>query len=112
MTDRELLKLDAEAAGYLPNRNWTWSDRVGDSGAYRYRVAGDWVEWNPLTDDGDALRLAVMCKLTITYVANEAWPDVIAITGHQITEQVGRDPFAATRRAIGRAAAEIGRSAS
>lgn len=111
MTDREMLEAAAKAAGYLPSQNWTWSDCFGIAGAFRYRLDEDWIEWNPLEDDGDALRLAVTCKLTITYVANETWPDVIAITGHQITEQVGTDPFAATRRAIVRAAAEIGRSA-
>ena len=100
MTDRELLKLAAKAVG-LKYSDLQWSE-----------YESDLVPWDPINDDGDALRLAVMCKLTITYVANETWPDVIAITGHQITEQVGTDPFAATRRAIVRAAAEIGRSAS
>lgn len=107
MTDRELLEAAAKAAGID-----LWHEDVFTSGLTRKVSDNGVLRWNPLTDDGDALRLAVMCKLTITYVANETWPDVIAITGHQITEQVGADPFAATRRAIVRAAAEIGRPAS
>lgn len=113
MTDRELLKLAAEAAGYLPNQNWTWSDRVGASGAYRYRVAGDWVEWNPLTNDGDALRLAVRLRIAV-----DPWgvgAAAVAIVNNRAATaepHYGDDPGRATRRAIVRAAAEMGRSAS
>ena len=94
MTDRELLELAAKAAGKM----------LKADGIYQFD------DWDPLTNDKDAFRLAVKLKMTVTYVANETWPDVIAITGHQITEQVGTDPYAATRRAIVRAAAEIGRN--
>jgi hypothetical protein len=100
MTDRELLELAAKAAEI------EWVDGHENAGL-RNR---DGRVWNPLTDDGDAQRLAVKLKMTVTYVANETWPDVIAITGHQITEQVGSNPYAATRRAIVRAAAELERS--
>ena len=53
--------------------------------------------WNPLTDDGDAFRLAVKCLpfYTLRY-SREDW------------EKCGEDGYAATRRAIVRAAAEIG----
>lgn len=65
--------------------------------------------WNPLTDDGDALRLAV--KLTIhlklcRHSIIAEWSN----TEDDILESRGSDPYAATRRAIVRAAAEIGRS--
>lgn len=60
--------------------------------------------WNPLADDGDALRLAVKLNMHITNSPIDAWvstPQVLAI------EPLGGDKLAATRRAITRAAAEI-----
>lgn len=54
--------------------------------------------WNPLTDDGDALRLAVSCL-----------PFHILKYSAEDYEYCKQDGFAATRRAIVRAAAEIGK---
>lgn len=112
MTDRDLLELAAKAAGWDTNP-WTWSERAE---AFRYCVGGDWVEWNPLTNDGDALRLAVklrMCVLVKTF------PHAVVLEVYNGETQSSRgtladvrfdagNPFAATRRAIVRAAAEIG----
>jgi len=113
MTDRELLELAAKAAGY--GDVWSLDEHpdvtyIGpryDGGTVRYRV------WNPLTDDGDALRLAVKLRdLTI-----DIGPDCAVVEWHRsdasgkrtATELHGPDPYAATRRAIVRAAAEIGK---
>lgn len=64
--------------------------------------------WNPLTDDGDAMRLAV--KLNITWEAYFRFIDDVPVIDCQgEVELQGSDPCAATRRAIVRAAAEIGR---
>jgi len=97
MTDRELLEAAAKAAG-LPWDQWV--------------IDGD-DSWNPLTDDGDALRLAVKLGLLI-----DVWlQQKVCIAGNLGEEVVdakvefGTDPYAATRRAIVRAAAEIGRQA-
>lgn len=98
MTDRELLELAAKAAGY-------WDERFDC-----YKGAAN---WNPLDDDGDALRLAVKLKLLIDTdyccaQANGIWfgrGDENAGVSHDEC-----DPYAATRRAIVKAAAEIGRS--
>ena len=108
MNDREILELAAKAAGYEidfdePVNGWYVNgyDENGDPAAW----------WNPLTDDGDALRLAV--KLHFTILSNEtaSW---IAHGMHKmnIAEEYhnGDDPYAATRRAIVRAAAEIGKT--
>lgn len=63
--------------------------------------------WNPLTDDGDALRLVVKLQLLVDlddegcYVVSEILP---------LRESYSTDPYAATRRAITRAAAEIGKA--
>ena len=64
--------------------------------------------WNPLTDDGDAFRLAVKLNLHIS-----VFVDAIGIgtPGDGYVEfKYESDPCAATRRAIVRAAAEIGRN--
>jgi hypothetical protein len=103
--DNKLLELAAKAAGikgkyYVGNLNDEWVD-----GIVYIREDGQQCVWNPLTDDGDALRLAVRLKLqpfigdvTVTFVLG----DTI------VTERIIDDPYTATRRAIVRAAAKIG----
>ncbi len=70
------------------------------------------VPWNPLEDDGDALRLAV--KLKIDLMVNSDRIDAFAECGNaaEYLYELPRptDPYAAARRAIVRAAAEIGKS--
>lgn len=109
MTDRELLELAAKAAGvelFDDEHGETWRVYHTDpnNGLKRY------TRWNPLTDDGDALRLAV--KLGIAPIQDQKekvcaayWTDV-----HCVHSAYKDDPYAATRRAIVRAAVEIGRS--
>ena len=107
MTDRELLELAAKAAGL---KVWKFYEDHPVDGYPRHsfgmRLGGN--RWNPLTDDGDALRLAV--KLHMSVLSNEtaSW---VATGMHQIVRAEehhdGSDPYAATRRAIVRAAAEI-----
>jgi len=101
MTDRELLERAAKATGWL-----TRPDGYGG-----YLIApetGGWKQWNPLTDDGDALRLAVKLNFRVDagYVG---CADVYGTLGScvQATEVLGGDPYAATRRAIVRAAAAM-----
>jgi hypothetical protein len=111
MTDRELLELAAKAAGY--GDVWSLDEHpdvtyIGpryDGGTVRYRV------WNPLTDDGDALRLTVKLGLAVSVEYQVGSTSVLwgPPTGH-VREDHGTDPYAATRRAIVRAAAEIGRN--
>ena len=103
-TDRELLEMAAKAADY----------QYAKHGGYIV-VDGIPGNWNPLTDDGDALRLAVKLNLRVmpqekcAYV--ESNPDsVLGFASVSEMEMNGDDPYAATRRSIVRAAAEIGRS--
>jgi len=103
-TDRELLELAAKAAGYEVLASPGFEIEIYD---------GEWRKWNPLTDDGDALRLAVKLRLECMYEATELGPCHcqfwIAGEGFkQVTEHLNDDPYAATRRAITRAAAAIG----
>lgn len=92
MSDRELLELAAKAAGEVAG------DWIGNP----HYMNGVLMRWNPLTDDGDALRLAVKLGL---YDLRD------------LPYQEGNDPVwqevpdcAAVRLAIVRAAAEIGRA--
>lgn len=100
MTDRELLELAAKAAGYWNTEFDTWSGAPS-------------LNWNPLTDDGDALRLAVKLYLTVSSCSGVVIverPDVDheGLDYPTFAERVADDAMAATRRAIVRAAAEIG----
>ena len=108
MTDRELLELAAKAAGM---KDGTWFDGYNDEGS----DTGDY--WNPLTDDGDALRLAVKLWLAVWTAVDNGRPPMYALAlggGYPNTiraeELHDTDPYAATRRAIVRAAAEIGKN--
>ena len=105
MTDREMLELAAKAAGY-----YFHGLRIG----FNYENCfvsttndtDDWIIWDPITDDGDALRLAVKLKIHVQPDGRYTWASTFKVNA---TEEVGANPYAATRRAIVRAAAEIGR---
>ena len=107
MTDRELLELAAKAAGYVLGRH-TQKD-------WAFTYGGK--EWNPLTDDGDALRLLVRLG-SAKVAAMEIGPGGTCLSffhpeaDADEMQEPGKpfEPYAATRRAIVRAAAEIGRS--
>jgi len=101
MTDRELLELAAKAAG-MP----THTDGVGFLMAHH-------PSWNPLTDDGDALRLAVKLGIAVQCHLHDGEGYALAGAGeipNAVDIRPNDDPYAATRRAIVRAAAEIGRN--
>jgi hypothetical protein len=107
MTDRELLELAAKAAGI--ELKWHHSGEC----AYARRNGEYWAVWNPLTDDGDALRLAVKLGITPhidTSITEAQWAIPSVGRGGFELETHFDDPYAATRRAIVRAAAEIGRN--
>lgn len=108
-SDRELLELAALAVGM---KVCCYRDKALEI----YCGFGDDTEtWSPLTDDGDALRLAVKLRLSIknSDIRANVLAQVEHGTGwHTCTEPHGSDDFAATRRAIVRAAAEIGKAAS
>jgi hypothetical protein len=104
MTDKELLELAAKAAG-LPECGW-----MGP--AFMYVKDNTFTDWDPLTDDGDALRLAVKLNLLVhceTLAYTHAMQEDIHVTEHIGNDLTG-DIYAATRRAITRAAAEIGKT--
>ena len=96
MTNRELLELAAKAAGY----------QYTNCGRYII-MDGIPENWNPLRDDGDAFRLAVKLRLQITVSPDET--HVEGLNGSYAHEPHKYDPYVPTRRAIVRAAAEIGK---
>jgi hypothetical protein len=116
MTDRELLEMAAKAAGIT--LRWIQGPN-DDECIHPIRRRDDGmceVDWNPLTDDGDALRLAVKLGIDIeTHGCNSAHPFACAFDCERnIAEEEqpdNGDPYAATRRAIVRAAAAIGAAA-
>lgn len=102
MNDRELLELAARAAGY----QFSYSYRSLSSPAVPVILAetGRWRKWDPRHDDGDALRLAVLLNLEIH--SPQSNPTVMFRTAeHDVFYQ-----DTCIRRAIVRAAAEIGKS--
>lgn len=121
MNDRELLELAALAAGFT---EFCWNEPVYEfgyeaGGGKKIKEGGIWDYktgsplWNPLTDDGDALRLAVKLNLmVITPLVDTACCSAHQLQGGQrISSIVGDgDHYAATRRAITTAAAEIGKA--
>ena len=108
MTDKELLELAAKAA-QLPDAKW--DDYLGL--VYTAENGIKECPWNPLEYDGAALWLAVKLHLDINAYPLSGETSACryhhGITGRCI-EKTRDDPYAATRRAIVRAAAEIGRT--
>jgi len=100
MSDKELLELAAKAAGIKISQ---WSN--AQAGGFLPGGRGDF--WNPLTDDGDALRLAV--NLNLKVMCRELGAGVHSQDGKITVSEFAEDPYAATRRAIVIAAAEIGK---
>ena len=107
MNDQELLEFAAKAAEYIEEfcpDGWT------DNGPWRWHEE---MRWNPLTDDGDALRLAVKLGMAVSICAGVLSFTVILgvydSESNPIKEPHYNDPHAATRRAIVRAAAQIGK---
>ncbi|EOX9009272.1 hypothetical protein ACPW6H_005920 [Pseudomonas aeruginosa] len=114
MNDRELLELAARAAGMNIQRS-----RLDDPLHRDFLMNGEGVRnpgqcsfpWNPLTDDGDALRLAVKLGLILETDLDDASCSATDVSYDNYTvEEHGDCPNAAVRLAIVSCAAEIGKS--
>lgn len=102
-TDKELLELAAKAAGV--EGEWVENSLLDDY--YKLPTTGIlmWSDgrrhiWNPITSSGDALRLAVKLRLL--------WDEMELFDLY--FDSNANDSYTATRRAIVRAAAEIGKN--
>lgn len=106
---------------------WTGQDGFGESFIYAGPDISSWTPssghdkfelgetklWNPLTDDGDALRLAVKLEMQVYVGSHTVVAEILSDSDEPSIWQkvfVENDPYAATRRAIVRAAAEIGKT--
>ncbi len=98
MNDRTLLELAARAAGFTG-----YGFFLGDDGIDVSDENGTRFAWNPLTDDGDALRLAVSTSL------HKRLHEILTGPAYR-ADALSYGEQCATRRAITRAAAEIGKS--
>ena len=107
MTDRELLEYAAKAAGLEIAKPTPAEQAVIYRGSRNFLKLADGGWFAPLVDDGDALRLAVKLGIHLTNSNTDAWASTL---GTNATEPLGADPYAAARRAIVRAAAEIGKA--
>lgn len=111
MDDVELLDLAAKAYASQDIKKLNF-------GAWFNGARG--VYWNPLADDGDALRLAVKLKIAFFPPENDEGDFAVASIAEGVLSDdgdawiqewvKGGDKLAATRRAIVCAAAEIGRA--
>jgi len=102
--DRELLELAAKAVG-LKYHAYVDSDIFG-RGINIGEV--DVPLWNPLTDDGAALRLAVALRMTVAIERDHVYVVGEDAGTHEIW--TGADPVADARRAIVCAAAEVAKA--
>lgn len=116
MTDLELLELAAKAAGiaYIKPADGYDGSLGLEAGSNPMRTHS----WDPLRDDGDALRLAVKLRRNVWH---SKWPSGNSYAAAQTLWHSndslyyddgvahGTDPYAATRRAIVQAAAEVGK---
>ena len=121
-TDRELLELAANATCL----EWKWVkcpnyDDFEVPGMHLFDNINEtsyWYAWNPLDNDGDAFRLAHKLNIAVTQYPIYTSPkhSVLAKVPSldapraEALELHGEDKLQATRRAIVRCAAEIGRA--
>ncbi|CAE6900105.1 hypothetical protein [Paraburkholderia domus] len=100
--DKELLGRAALIAGAVMT---DYSDRTRDH--WMIRHADDtWRPWNPLEDDGDALRLANRLRISITMYNEGVTTRHFSRVTRTLGSEIGRED-AATRRAIVTAAAAM-----
>ena len=117
-TDRELLERAAKAHGFIDDETSNDEDSHGlrrnGQGIFYVVHKRGWHNWNPLLDDGDALRLAVKLKINVEHMQTlggkaagiNCWP--IGRGDCSATEEDDLSDYAAaTRRAIVRAAAAM-----
>ena len=110
MSDRELLELAAKALDdpklFANNTGAPWQYWIGFCEEMQCDVTR---LWNPLEDDGDALRLAARLEIGLHWcISGRIYAHMHG--GVETCESSREDRESSLRRAIVRAAAEIGKS--
>jgi hypothetical protein len=114
--DRELLVLSARSARLELGWDYAIDDVMGEQEPIVFDAEGFGTAWNPLTDDGDALRLAVSLDLSVfpndmpSAVSKYALVESHCGNFRGVVSWVEESKSAAVRRAIVNAAAEIGKA--
>lgn len=110
MTDREMLEMAAKAAGYAVEWHEVVVSRRGRFGLIEHtKKEGfrlNFQRWDPLTDDGDALRLAVRLHMQVSVTTESCRAETLPCLGVRVNDS---DENLATRRAVVMAAAAVGR---
>lgn len=123
MTDKDMVKLAAKAAK-IELASWDeesqkWYRVTDDPGKFRQTGNGyASAVFDPLTDDGDALRLAVKLNFCITQWRDHSQYKPHVMVGYKTSpkegsnwiEEYGQDDMAANRRAIVCASAEVAKA--
>lgn len=99
MNDREMFEFAAKAAGWFA-QNWAWVEGEG----FVYQLDGRRVVWNPRDDDGDSFRLMVRLNIPVFPYGDETSTGTVGVVAKNWGSKETN-----TRRAIFRAAVEIGR---
>jgi hypothetical protein len=110
MTDKELLELAAKAMGRKIKTKFYKSD--GWCAWWHHVISkniDEWCDWNPHTDNADAFELAVKLQIDLNHGDEFIIAERVCELNITFRQSKDSDPEAATRRAIVRAAAEIGR---
>lgn len=104
--DKQLIELAAKAVE-LPECGW-----MGP--AFMYVKDNQFIDWNPLDDSDDALRLAIDLELVVGHDSHDKLAYALVrepyFSASEFYGGTKLNPYAATRKAITRAAAEIGRN--
>lgn len=105
--DRELLELAAKAEGRdLSGYEWT-------HGAFWVFLGDATFRWSPLVDDGDAFRLMCILDFRVFFFRKHVdvvdWTRSENVIAEHFSSNNPQTKLAALRRAIVRAAAEIGK---
>jgi hypothetical protein len=107
MNDQELLKLAARAAGFVSPHSY----REKTNSLLWLSESGFPSTWRPIDDNAQAFELAVKLGITVYQRPGKTHCEwhTGEFTGEMNTQLHEDDPYAATRRAVVRAAAEIGK---
>ena len=112
MNEKELLRMAAKAAGLIMSEEWDCA--AEGRGIIIGRGDGDLRPWNPLSDDGEAFRLSVQLQISVmsNIIRYEASTIALTLAGIFVKEDMlQQSADVSARRAIVRAAAELGRLA-
>lgn len=115
MSDRELLEMAARAAGYDTSHKVNAQRLLMDPPVMSLWITEEGelkhTAWNPITNDSDAFRLAVILDLDIQWLPKQRFVSAGRLgIGENIAWDDESERSGALRRAITVAAAKIGKS--